>query len=54
MENIRDIKKHLTEEHYSRLSIQTGYSCDYIKCCVKFRRNNRLIVLAARQMMLSA
>ena len=49
MENIRDIKKHLSEEDYRILSKATGYTREYIKNCVKFRRNNRLIVMAAQE-----
>jgi hypothetical protein len=51
MENIRDIKKHLREEDYLHLSKITGYSCAYIKSCVQFRRNNRLIVMAAQEVL---
>lgn len=51
MENIRDIKKRLTEEDYGNLSKLTGYSREYIKNCVQFRRNNRLIVMAAQEVL---
>jgi len=51
MENIRDIKKHLSERDYGNLSKVTGYSTEYIKSCVQFRRNNRLIVMAAQQVL---
>lgn len=47
MENIRDIKKHLPQEDYVLISKITGYSLDYIKNCIHYRRNNRLIVHAA-------
>lgn len=53
MENIRDIKKRLTEEDYGNLSKVTGYSREYIKNCVQFRRNNRLIVMAAQEVLAS-
>ncbi|MFP4092228.1 MAG: hypothetical protein ACLFUB_01490 [Cyclobacteriaceae bacterium] len=49
MENIRDIKKCLKREDFPRLSELTGYSQDYIISCLNYRRNNRLIVLAAQQ-----
>jgi len=51
MENIRDIKKRLSEEDYGNLSKVTGYSTEYIKNCVQCRRNNRLIVMAAQQVL---
>ncbi|WPP52043.1 hypothetical protein [Catalinimonas niigatensis] len=51
MENIRDIKKHLHEEDYLQISKITGYSRDYIKNCVDYRLNNRLIVIAAQEVM---
>lgn len=47
MKNIRDIKKHLHKEDYILISKITGYSEDYIKDCIYYRRNNRLIVYAA-------
>ncbi len=47
MENIRDIKKHLSQEDYAFISEITGYSVEYIKNCITYRRNNRLIVHAA-------
>ncbi|MEQ9438566.1 MAG: hypothetical protein RIG62_05940 [Cyclobacteriaceae bacterium] len=50
MENIRHIKKHLAQEEYELLSKSTGYSVDYIQNCLSQRRNNRLIVEAARQL----
>jgi len=49
MENIRHIKKHLAKEEYDFISRSTGYSVDYIQNCLTHRRNNRLIVQAARQ-----
>ena len=48
MENIRELKKHLPQEQYQQLSELTGYSVDYIQNCLTHRRNNRLIVRAAR------
>lgn len=51
MENIRDLKKCLSEQDYSILSKATGYSSEYIKNCVRFRRNNRLIVMAAQEIL---
>ncbi|MEK6476990.1 hypothetical protein WJR50_05620 [Catalinimonas sp. 4WD22] len=53
MENIREIKKHLHQEDYLHLSKRTGYSCEYIKNCVAHRRNNRLIVMAAQELMMA-
>lgn len=50
MENIRHIKKHLAKEEYEFISKSTGYSVDYIHSCLAQRRNNRLIVKAARQL----
>lgn len=50
MENIRDIKKHLHEEDYLRISKITGYTSDYIKNCLDYRLNNRLIVMAAQEL----
>lgn len=47
MENIRDIKKHLSQEDYVFIGKLTGYAPDYIKNCIYYRRNNRLIVQAA-------
>lgn len=47
MENIRDIKKHLSQEDYAFIGKLTGYTPDYIKNCINYRRNNRLIVQAA-------
>lgn len=47
MKNIRDIKKHLTQEDYRNLSLITGYSKHYIQNCIHYRRNNQLIVQAA-------
>jgi hypothetical protein len=49
MENIRDIKKCLKREDFSHLCRLTGYSKAYIQDCINYRRNNRLIVMAARQ-----
>jgi hypothetical protein len=54
MKNIRDIKKCLSEEDYGNLSEATGYSREYIKNCVQCRRNNRLIVMAAQQVLINA
>ncbi|WKN31545.1 hypothetical protein PZB74_21600 [Porifericola rhodea] len=54
MENIRDIKKHLQQEDYLEISKITGYSPEYIKNCVNYRRNNRLIVMAAQEILVSA
>ncbi|WP_277478400.1 hypothetical protein [Catalinimonas alkaloidigena] len=53
MENIREIKKHLHKEDYLHLSRLTGYSCEYIKNCVEHRRNNRLIVMAAQEVLMA-
>ena len=50
MENIRQIKKLLAKEDYEFISKRTGYSVDYIQNCLAHRRNNRLIVRAARQL----
>ena len=47
MENIRELKKYLGQEHYRQLSELTGYSESYIADCLAHRRNNRLIVQAA-------
>jgi hypothetical protein len=50
MENIRDIKKHLHEEDYLQISKITGYTREYIKNCVDYRLNNRLIIMVAQEL----